>query len=76
VNRSLAGTVSGALFALALTAKAVSVIEPGFAGITIGASLLGALAAIFLGWRSRRIHHPSIAARDVELEPKTPAEPR
>jgi hypothetical protein len=68
MSRSVAGTVSGALFALALTSFAISVIEPGFQGIAIGATLLGGAAAVVIGWQSRRVHHPTIAVYGDDIK--------
>ena len=76
MSRSLVGTVSGALFALALAVFALTVIEPAFRPITIGALLLGGVAALFLGWRARRVRHPTITRESVELEDKRPIEPK
>jgi hypothetical protein len=76
VSRSLIGTVSGALFVLALTAFALGVIDPGFRPLAIGSVLFGSVVAVLLSWRARRVHHPSIAAHTPEPEEKRPIEPK
>jgi hypothetical protein len=76
VNRSLVGSVSGALLVLAMTAFAMGAVEPLFRPIVAGTLLFGCLAAICLRWRRRRVRHPTIAPGSVGLDDSRPIGPK
>jgi hypothetical protein len=76
VRRDLIGGVSGALFALALTAFLLGSIEPGFRPLVVGSLVLGGLCAVVLVWQRRRGGHPSISRHASSREDPPAIEPK
>jgi hypothetical protein len=74
VSRAVSGPLSWVLVLVAMLAFTLSLFHGFFGPLGLSMVALGAVAAVFIGWRSRAVAHPSLTAElrraPAPIEPK------